>query len=191
MIEKIFHAPIIGDKYQILEHCINSTRIEGDFHEFGVAEGGSFNWTCKKVAPKFVYGWDWWRGFPEDWKRGDRTVEKGYLDYKGTPPFEKEQNGILINGRFEDTISEFLKKNKSNASFMNIDCDLYNPTCAILEGFNERIVPGTVIYFDEMIGYQTFDEHEYKAFVEYIDRYRRKFDCIGKGVEAVGFICVE
>jgi hypothetical protein len=49
---------------------------------------------------------------------------------------------------------------------MNVDCDLYSSTVTVFDLLAERIVPGTVILFDEYIGNPTWRQDEFKAFQE-------------------------
>ena len=63
---------------------------------------------------------------------------------------------------------------------MHIDCDLYSSTKTIFDNFEEFILEGTVILFDEIIGYDYFRQHEYKAFVEFLQK-------TGKNALPIGF----
>ena len=62
---------------------------------------------------------------------------------------------------------------------MYIDCDLYSSTITILENFHSRIKTGTIIVFDEYFNYPEWQEGEYKAFTEYIERSDFSFEYIG------------
>ena len=62
---------------------------------------------------------------------------------------------------------------------MHIDCDLYSSTKTVLENFHSRIKTGTIIVFDEYFNYPGWQEGEYKAFVEYIEKSDFSFEYIG------------
>ena len=57
--------------------------------------------------------------------------------------------------------------NPDNISFVHIDCDTYEATTTILSLAKDRIVPGTVILFDEYFGYRGWRVGEYKAWQEF------------------------
>jgi hypothetical protein len=82
----------------------------------------------------------------------------------------------LVNGYFADTIPEFKRAVPGPLAFMHIDCDLYESTKAIFEGLGDRIVPGTVIVFDEYLNYPGWQNHEYKAFQEFCAANGRSYE---------------
>ena len=51
---------------------------------------------------------------------------------------------------------------------MNVDCDVYSSTHTIFTCLADRIVPGTVIEFDELFNYRGWVFEEYRAFHEYL-----------------------
>jgi hypothetical protein len=53
-------------------------------------------------------------------------------------------------------------------ALLHIDCDLYSSTKTIFELLSDRIVPGTVIVFDELVNYPAFKKHEVLAFYEFL-----------------------
>jgi len=50
---------------------------------------------------------------------------------------------------------------------VHVDCDLYSAARTVLSLLAERIVPGTVIVFDEYFNFPNWEQHEYKAFREF------------------------
>ena len=75
-------------------------------------------------------------------------------------------------GLFTDTIPQFLKSNPNvPLAFANIDCDLYSSTYDILEAFHSRIVPGTILVFDEYICHPTWRQDEFRAWRECCKRF--------------------
>ena len=51
---------------------------------------------------------------------------------------------------------------------LHVDCDLYSSCKTAFEVFGHRIVPGTIIVFDEFYNYPGSSLHEYKAFQEFL-----------------------
>lgn len=153
-------------------HALDHVSIEGDYFEFGVHQGRSITRIANKIRPKKIYGFDvFTTGMPEPWY----CVPKGGF---ATPvPSFKEDNIELVVGLFEDSCPKFVSHN--NVAFMHIDCDLYSSTKTVFDCFQDRIVPGTVIVFDEYYNYPGFEEHEYKAFKEFLQMKSYEAEPIG------------
>jgi len=47
---------------------------------------------------------------------------------------------------------------------------------------NENIVKGTVIVFDEYLGYPGWQNGEYKAFVEFSKKYKKNFKYLSSNI---------
>jgi hypothetical protein len=62
-----------------------------------------------------------------------------------------------------------LAQHKGLVAFLHIDCDLYASTSDVLAGLGDRLVPGSVIVFDEFFNYPGWQDGEYKAFKEFLD----------------------
>ena len=73
-------------------------------------------------------------------------------------------------GLFSETLPLFLEKHDGEIKFLNIDCDLYSSTKLVFKLLESRIVPGTVIFFDEYFGFRGWRDHEFKAFQEAVER---------------------
>ena len=82
-------------------------------------------------------------------------------------------NVKLIQGWFDESLPMFLKEIDKNIPirFLHIDCDLYSSTKIIFDLIGDRICPGTVILFDELIGYESWQKDEFKAFMEAVKKY--------------------
>lgn len=136
-------------------------RIDGMILEFGVATGGTINEIshhCDKV-----YGFDSFEGLPEDWR-----PSMGAGTFKCDVPNVPE-NVELVVGLIQDTIDGFLDKHKDPVSFVHIDVDIYSATKCILDKLKDRIKSGTVIAFDELCLYHGYEQHEFKAFLEFLN----------------------
>lgn len=143
-----------------MEHC----PVDGLIMEFGVYQGNSLRLiAAKTTAP--VYGFDSFQGLPEDWthfqKRGRFSLEGKF------PKFEQE-NVELVVGWFEETLPAFLSRHPGPARFIHVDSDVYGSARTELTQLTPRIVPGTVIVFDEYFNYPGWEQHEFRAFQEYI-----------------------
>ncbi len=62
---------------------------------------------------------------------------------------------------------------------MHIDCDLYSSTKTVLGLLKDRLRDGAILVFDEYFNYPGWEQHEYKAFLEFIDQSGFKFEYLG------------
>lgn len=144
----------------------------GMIMEFGVASGGTINEIASNIN-RTVYGFDWFEGLPEDW-----TSFAGKGTFKCDIP-EVKSNVQLIVGLFADTLPDFLETHREKVAFIHIDCDLYSSTKTVLDNLKDRIVNGTIIVFDEIRNYDGFENHEMKAFIEFLTETNYSYECIG------------
>ena len=79
-------------------------------------------------------------------------------------------NVVLHQGFFADTLPGWLEENPGPAAFIHIDSDLYEPARCVFEYLEDRIVPGTIIVFDEYFNYPNWQAHEFRAFSELVQR---------------------
>lgn len=130
--------------------------------EFGVYSGSTINHLAALGADK-VFGFDSFDGLPEDWRP---DIRKGAFRRVDLPPVA--QNVELVVGWFENTLPGFLEKHPGPVALLHVDCDLYSSTKTVFQCLGDRIVPGTVIIFDEYFNYIGWRNHEFKAFAEFI-----------------------
>ena len=85
-------------------------------------------------------------------------------------------NVQLHQGFFAASLPGWVEKNPGPAAFIHVDSDLYEPARCVFEHLQDRIVPGTVIVFDEYFNYPNWQEHEYKAFQELVERCQVRYE---------------
>ena len=148
--------------------------VDGLWLEFGTWKGETVNYISHLVKNK-VYTFDSFTGLPEDWIT---RFPKGSFNRKGLIP-EVRDNVAIVSGLFQDTLPNFLKKHANRPiKFLHIDCDLYSSTSFIFRAIEDRVTPGSVIVFDELIGYKGFEHHEFKAFNEFLKKTKHKFEVL-------------
>lgn len=151
---------------------------EGLILEFGVFKGTSINRIAQDRPDAEIHGFDSFEGLPEAWYRADGdTYKSGHFNVNGSLP-KVPSNVTLHKGWFSETLEPFLEDHPGDVAFLNIDVDLYSSTKYVLETLDERIVPGTIIYFDELCAWETskydrWREHEYQALLEWLDECER------------------
>jgi hypothetical protein len=157
-LSKIMAAPMVEDLYGL---AVREAPASGLFLEFGVGSGRSLR-HLRRVIPlqETIYGFDSFDGLPEPWR--NLPVGSFATSYRINLP-----NVVLVEGLFADTVPRFAKSKDGDAvALMHVDCDLYSSTRDVLTGLAPLIVPGTVMLFDELFGYEGWEEHEYRALVE-------------------------
>ena len=85
-------------------------------------------------------------------------------------------NVTLHAGFFADTLPGWLDQNPGPVAFIHIDSDLYEPARCVFEHLEERIVPGTIIVFDEYFNYPNWQAHEFRAFSELVERCQVQYE---------------
>lgn len=157
--------PITGSNLKTFELAMTAAKTEGLVLEFGVRHGNTIR-QLAALAGQEVHGFDSFEGLPEQWHH----EPKGSYTTKGHIPDVPEQVKLHV-GWFEDTLPRFLHQHPGNVRLVNIDCDIYSSTKTVLDALAPRIVPGSVIIFDEYIGNEHWREDEYKAFQEAVALY--------------------
>ena len=151
---------LLGTSAKMLSLGVGAARTKGMVLEFGVRYGTSIRQIAAH-ANQDVHGFDTFVGLPEDWHQ----ERAGSYSTCGELP--KVPDGVYLHrGLFEDTLPPFLDNTGGNIRLMNVDCDLYSSTKTIFDHVRERITRGTVIIFDEYIGYPHWREDEFRAFQE-------------------------
>jgi predicted O-methyltransferase YrrM len=189
LFTKIKSSTMVSDRYDHLTYSLNQIDIQsGLFLEFGVFQGESANYIAQIIKPAVLYGFDSFEGLPEEWKR---SLDDSLVHPSGTFALnelpEVRPNVELVPGWFTDTLPAFKQQHDNPIAFINIDSDLYSSAQTILTELNAQIVPGTIIYFDEITGwgelidrYQNWREGEYKALLEWIHEFGRVVEPVSR-----------
>ena len=131
-----------------------------------------------------IFGFDNFSGLTEDWTGMDRNnghvVRKKYFDLDGKPP-SVDDNVKFVIGDIETTLKQFLEEQSGQpVAFIHIDTDTYYPCRLILEQCKPLLEEGSVILFDQLLGYPGYRYHEYAALHEILDR--SDYEFIGFGI---------
>ena len=161
------HLDSVDDTFKLLTLAVGKINPAkpGLILEFGVHGGGTINHIASHVS-QTVHGFDSFEGLPERWRD---NLGVGAFKMHGRLPQVRE-NVKLIKGWFNESLPGFAAENPGDVSFIHIDCDLYSSTATVFETLQDRIKPGCVIVFDEYFNYHGWQDGEYKAFQELIQR---------------------
>jgi hypothetical protein len=156
---------------EVLSSALRQVTSPGYYLEFGVYKGGTISFIANQVgASQPVHGFDSFRGLEEAWS-GDSFN----FDLNGRLP-KVPGNVVLHPGLFADTLPGWLAQNSGPATFIHIDSDLYEPARCVFEHLQDRIVPGTIIVFDEYFNYPNWQAHEHRAFAELVERCQVQYE---------------
>ncbi len=146
---------------QLLAHAMDEARAAGLVLEFGVRRGTSLRHLAA-IAGQEVHGFDSFEGLPEAWGSAGPGLLSTALQLPTVPA-----NARLHPGWFEDTLPAFLAEHPGNVRFVNIDSDLHASARTVLFALAPRLVEGSVVVFDELIGNPSWKEDEFKALAEF------------------------
>ena len=160
------HLNPAHSKFQLLSDGFAKAEVSGDrlICEFGVFQGTTINHLAGLTA-KTIFGFDSFEGLPEAWGSG---LRRGHFAVKKLPAVRR--NVTLIKGWFDQTLPAFISQHAGAVGFLHVDCDLYVSTKIVFDLLESRLVPGTVIVFDEYFNYPDWEEGEFKAFSEFLKR---------------------
>lgn len=191
-IEQFRAAPCYLNRLDHLRSAFELAPAEGHVLEFGVFRGGSLNWLARwseaRRAPR-VYGFDSFEGLPEAWVRTKSGLqyERGHFALKGLPTVLP--NVELVPGFFDATLPHWLGAHSGPVALLHNDSDLYSSTWSVLMQLNERIVPGTIIVFDELCDwrdsgtYDAWEEGEWRALREWMAEHDRQVAVLSRHQE--------
>lgn len=156
-----------------LTSALKVARPEGLFLEFGVASGATLR-TITELAPSgSVYGFDSFEGLPEHWRSG---FGPGAFAQDALPDVPGAE---LVVGLFDATLPGFLDAHPEPVAFVHVDADLYSSTVAVLDLLESRMRPGTVLVFDEYFNFPDWEQHEHRAWTEFVARTGIEFEYLG------------
>ena len=179
IIEQNFDdAVVFQHRDDYWRHILTKIPAEGEIIEVGVFQGKSVNLIAdvltRRGDNRLVHGFDSFEGLEEDWS--GEALGKEFFDLKGRLPAVRP-NVRIHKGWIQDTLGPFYAERggKPPIALIHIDTDTYTPARFILEHSKALLTPGTVIAFDELIGYPNWQEHEFKALNEILPRSSYRF----------------
>lgn len=189
-------APVLMNQARHIQFCTKFTLSHGLILEFGVFQGKTINRIAKQYPKSMVYGFDSFQGLPESWNDVDgKELPEGAFTVD-TPP-KVRKNVRLVKGWFEHTLPSFLNDQpEPHVRLLHIDSDLYSSAWTILSNLNRRLIPGTIIIFDELANwhkeskYEDYESGEWKALKEWTEKYNREFTILARGKHCQASIIV-
>jgi hypothetical protein len=173
---KPFGCSSFDDRFNTyIRFVLDHAKIDGMWLEFGVATGATTEKYVTVIPEKNkpLYGFDSFQGLPEKWMNHNL----GSFSTGGKVP--EIRGAEMIVGLFNETLPKFIEDHQEEISVLIVDCDLYSSTKTIFDNCKSKIVPGTVIIFDEIHNgdgiNHDWENHEYKAFMEFVEEMNVEF----------------
>jgi predicted O-methyltransferase YrrM len=164
-------AQVFWHGHDTLRFALTKIKGPGLALEFGVATGTTLKIIADAVADdRTVVGFDTFTGLPETWRTG---FSEGEFAQERVPEVAGAE---LIAGLFEDELPGFLARSDEQIAFMHIDCDLYSSTKTVLDLTGDRLAQDAVLLFDEFFNFPGWQQHEYRAWMEFLERTGRTFE---------------
>lgn len=157
-------AQHFGRPHQTLEYALSLAPTGGMALEFGVYTGSTLKIISAARDASQVYGFDSFEGLPSDWRAG---YPAGAFTVDGLPDVAGAE---LVVGWFDDTVPGFLAEHDGVVDFLHVDGDLYSSAKTVLDLVGPRLRPGSIIVFDEFFNFPDWQQHEYKAWLEYVEQ---------------------
>lgn len=168
-------APYFEKHPELVRYVLSCVDKSGLNLEFGVGRGKSMRWIAATVEGR-VHGFDSFEGIQEHWN-GNPI---GSFAQKRMP--KVPDNVEFHVGYFDATLPGFLEKHAEPVAFLHVDCDLYSSTVTIFEALGSRLQPGAIVLFDEYYNFHRWQQHEFRAFQEFVARERVKYEYIAFSV---------
>lgn len=156
-------AKVFSDQWSVLGYALQQVTRRGLYLEFGVWSGQTINFIADRTTSA-VHGFDSFRGLPEDWIEG---YKRGTFDTSGRVPAVRK-NVRLHVGWFQDVLPGFVREYTDGVAFLHVDCDLYSSTKTVFSLLGNRLESGCVIVFDDYFNYPGWQNHDHKAFQEFV-----------------------
>ena len=153
---------------QVWDYALSQAKLDGLHAEFGVFAGHSINHMAAVVQGRgiTIHGFDSFEGLKEDWS--GTWYRAGHFTLGGTPPSVRP-NVRLIKGWFDATVPAFLAEHAGKPfAFVHMDADTYESTSLVLSLLAGRIVSGTVLVFDDYLGFPNWRHGEYLAWQQFV-----------------------
>jgi len=172
-----------GEEYKTRQHIWHrylSGITNGTCLEFGVWHGTSINYMANARPDATFYGFDSFEGLPEAWitghPAGHFSVDLSKLKFVS--------NVQTRQGWFNKTLPTFVTEFEGQLQAIHIDCDLGSSTACVLRELTTLIkTHKPLILFDEFYNYTGFEDHEFKAFLEWVNLEKVDFRILGRNVK--------
>jgi hypothetical protein len=182
VLDAMMPCAVFDTRYELFDLSMRQAPSTGLLLEFGVFNGKSINYWSKHASHRPIWGFDSFEGLAEDW--GGTGMLKRAFDVGGKLP-KVTPNVTLVKGWFDKTLPPFLAEHPGPIAFAHLDADTYDSTKYVLDQLVDRLVVGTVLQFDEYLGYPAWRNGEHRAFQELCQQHAISYSYLGVGLWSV------
>lgn len=178
---------LVSDRWDVFDVIASEVQDRRVLYlEFGVYKGRTTRyWASKLRHPAArLHGFDSFEGLPEEWA----NHRQGQIfNAWGEIPVIEDPRVQFFKGWFDKVLPDYVVPDH-DVLVLIMDADLYSSTACVLNHLRPYIVPGTLIYFDEL----NHVEHEPRAFAEFMRESHLSFRpvCADRTLTYACFECV-
>ena len=176
VLQHLDKALLFKRKKDLMVFIANNYNLQGCGFEFGVYKGENIRYLSKLFKTLEFYGFDSFIGLKENWP--GTSFAKGSFTVKNRMP-KVSSKTTLVKGFFDESLPNFLENFETKISLIYFDADTYESTLYCLTQLKEKLDVGTILVFDEYLGYPSWQNGEFKAFSEFCQVSNTKFKYIG------------
>jgi len=155
-------ARVFHHRHDTLRYGLEIAPAEGMALEFGVFSGSSLRVIAENRPGKEVYGFDSFEGLPEDFRP---HVRQGTFAVDRLPDVPGAE---FVVGWFDETLPGFLEQHPGPVALLHVDGDLYSSAKTVFDLVGPRLRAGSVVVFDEFFNFPDWEQHEYRAWQEWL-----------------------
>ncbi|MCE9577111.1 MAG: class I SAM-dependent methyltransferase [Deltaproteobacteria bacterium] len=178
VLEKMMPCGVYDDRYPLFDLGTSRIAQEGLLLEFGVFNGRSINYVAKRIGGRPIFGFDSFEGLAEDWL-GTGALKGRFTRGGVLPPVVS--NVTLVKGWFNQTLPAFLAEHPGPIAFAHLDADTFESTKYVLDRIADRLRVGTILQFDEYLGYPGWRHGEHLAFAQLCAEHKLAYKYLGVG----------
>jgi len=171
--------------YTVLaEYQTHIFQHQGICAEFGVFQGHSLQKSAQMLPKCQWFGFDSFEGFEQAWgmNNDQYILGKDAFSLGGKMPDIRLENITLVKGYFSQSLPLFMEKlaYDDHFSFVHIDCDTFDAVTSIFDHIGERLVPGTILVMDDLVGIIGITD-AMKAFYNFVQARNLSFEWLYSG----------
>jgi hypothetical protein len=148
---------------------------DGLWLKFGV-DMSCDNGSCDKIGPlakhavqrhdTSLFAFDCFKGLPETWRDGFPT---GAFARQVVP--DPPTGAQWVQGIYQDSLPQFLADHHGEKiGYLLIDSDLCSSAAFVLDQTYPRLADNALVYFDEIMNFQTYETGELLAFYRFLKK---------------------
>jgi hypothetical protein len=143
--------------------------LDGPIVQVGTSDGSSLARLVGYLRGREILAFGMSSGLPEDWRPG---FPAGSFAQDGLP---EVRGATIVDGPYEQTLPEFKAQHPEPIALLYLDTTIYSSTATVLDLLEDQLATGTIIVFDEYFNYPGWQDGEFRAWAEFVERSGIKF----------------